>query len=310
MDYPGNEGHLSEIRGALRTPAARLRFVEQFSEDLVAEILGRLAPVLLPVVYRLDARIVKDHAGAESSFFRKRLWEVVLAEAVKGGTALTEAALARAVLAKAPPLPPEFVSRLRDAAKRDFQQEASSTLASPEEASTSSSPSPEGDGIYVDNAGLVLLHPFLPRLFEAVGVAQGEEILRPGRALALLHFLATGQDGAPEQQLVLPKILCDLEPETPVEGGIELSEAEMGEALALLEAVIGHWQILKNTTPDGLRGTFLLRSGKLSLRNDGEWLLQVESQSFDFLLDSLPWGIAMIRLPWMRHLLRVEWNGG
>jgi hypothetical protein len=228
---------------------------------------------------------------------------------VNGATALSEATLARGVLAKGSPLPPEFTSRLREAAEEGGQQERPSHPEAPGDKAAASSQDPEEDGIYVDNSGLVLLHPFLPRFFEALGVAVADRISQPGRALALLHFLATGQDSAPEQHLVLPKTLCDLELDAPVESGIVLSEAEKAEALALLEAVIGHWQVLKNTSPNGLRGTFLLRSGKLS-RKVGDWLLQVESQSFDFLLGSLPWGIGMIRLPWMKRMLHVEWNGG
>jgi len=75
----------------------------------------------------------------------------------------------------------------------------------------------------------------------------------------------------------------------------------------LLQAVIGHWDALRNTTPDGLRGTFLTRPGKLSQRPDGDYLLQVESQSFDILLERLPWGIGVVKLPWMERMLWVEW---
>ena len=44
----------------------------------------------------------------------------------------------------------------------------------------------QAGGILVDHAGLVLLHPFLPRFFEALGVAAGDELLDPARALCLL----------------------------------------------------------------------------------------------------------------------------
>ena len=88
---------------------------------------------------------------------------------------------------------------------------------------------------------------------------------------------------------------------------MELSAAELEEAAALLEAVIQHWEALRNTSADGLRGTFLVRPGKVTLREDGDWWLQVESKSYDILLDQLPWGIGMIKLPWMQRMLRVEW---
>ena len=164
-----------------------------------------------------------------------------------------------------------------------------------------------GEGIYIENAGLVLLHPFLPQFFTAVDIAAEDKLLQPERALCLLHFLTTGQSIAPEYELVLPKILCNIPLATPVESDLEPTDLENEEVTALLKTVIRHWAVLRNTSPDGLRGTFLLRPGKVSLRDD-DWLLQVESNSFDILLDQLPWGISMIKLPWMETILWVEWR--
>lgn len=164
------------------------------------------------------------------------------------------------------------------------------------------------EGIYLVNAGLIILHPFMPQLFAALGISNDTELLQPHRALCLLHFLATGQTTAPEYELILPKILCNVPLEMTVESDIALTENEREEATALLQAVIRHWEVLRNTSPDGLRGTFLLRHGKVSLRDDGDWLLQVEAQSFDILLDQLPWSISMVKLPWMEKILWVEWQ--
>ena len=163
------------------------------------------------------------------------------------------------------------------------------------------------EGIYISNAGLVLLHPFLPQFFAALGIAADKQLLQPERALCLLHFLATGQPVAPEYELMLPKLLCNIPLEEPVESDVALTAAEQDEAVSLLKAVIRHWEALRSTSPDGLRGTFFVRPGKISLR-DGDWLLQVEPQTWDILLDQLPWGIGMIKLPWMDRLLHVEWN--
>lgn len=164
------------------------------------------------------------------------------------------------------------------------------------------------EGIYVDNAGLVLLHPFLPKLFEALQIAQGDKLLQHERAVCLLHHLATGSVKAPEYLVMLPKILCNIDLLTPVESDLALTSDEQEECLALLEAVIRHWGALGSCSPDALRGTFLLRPGKLTLRQDGEWLLQVEPSGCDILLDELPWSVSMIRLPWMGSMLWVEWT--
>jgi hypothetical protein len=166
----------------------------------------------------------------------------------------------------------------------------------------------ERRGLYVENAGLVLLHPFLPQFFRALQIAGEYELLRPGEALRLLHFLATGSEDAPEYDLVLPKILCGLSPASLAGESAPLSGEEREESSALLSAVIHHWDALKNTGIDALRESFLKRNGKLTRWHDGGWLLQVESNSFDILLDQLPWGFSMIRLPWMAQMLHVEWR--
>lgn len=165
-----------------------------------------------------------------------------------------------------------------------------------------------GDGVYIENAGLVVLHPFLPQFFTALGIAQDEELLDTERALCLLHFLTTGQTTAPEYELILPKILCNVPIASPVAMNVQLTLDELDEAAALLEAVIRHWVALKNTGVDGLRGTFLMRSGKVVRQEDGDWHLTVENKAFDILMDRLPWGIGMIKLPWMERMLWVDWR--
>ncbi len=162
-------------------------------------------------------------------------------------------------------------------------------------------------GMYTGLAGLVLLHPFLPQLFRALGIADDEKLLHPDRAIYLLYFLATGKSSAPEYEIAIPKILSNTLLDAVVESDIILTVDEQDEAEALLAAVIRHWEVLKNTGAEGLRETFLKRSGKLSLLDNGEWLLQIESNACDILLEQLPWGISMIKLPWMLDMLRVEW---
>lgn len=164
------------------------------------------------------------------------------------------------------------------------------------------------ENIYINNAGLVLLHPFLPQFFRALNIVVDDQLIAPDRALSLLHFLGTGQLVAPEYELVLPKVLLNLALETPMDTNTPLTAEETEEATALLEAVIRHWAALKGTSDNGLRGTFLIRPGKISLRDDGDWRLQVENKAYDILLDQLPWGIGMIKLPWMHRMLWVEWR--
>lgn len=163
------------------------------------------------------------------------------------------------------------------------------------------------DGLPVEDAGIVLLHPFLRRFFEALGLAKDDVLLQPARAALLLHHLATGALTAEEHELVLAKVLCGLPVELPLAKESPVTAQEQSEAGALLDSAVRHWDTLRNTTADGLRGNFLSRRGRIELRDD-DWLLRVEPRSYDHLLDSLPWGFAHVKLPWMPRLMHVEWS--
>ncbi len=170
-------------------------------------------------------------------------------------------------------------------------------------------PSKAPDAMYLRNAGLVILHPFLRPFLENVGLVQGNAFVDAAaqvRAVHLLEYLVRGETDVPEYELALNKILCGLPLSQPVGRDMVLSAQEQEESEKLLRVTIEHWQALKNTSPDGLRFNYLLRAGKLS-RKDDCWLLQVEHQTHDLLLNRLPWGLGMIRLSWMERLLLVEW---
>jgi hypothetical protein len=164
----------------------------------------------------------------------------------------------------------------------------------------------------VVDTGLILLHPFLPALFENAGLKPvGEPGLAPqslARAGGLLYFLATGREQAYEYELGFIKVLIGIRPESPlfVAQGL-LTSVDREEAKALLEAALGHWNVLRNTSLTGLRTSFLQRRGLLREEDVG-WRLQVQPESFDVLLDHLPWGIGTVRLPWVPRPIFTEWS--
>ena len=163
---------------------------------------------------------------------------------------------------------------------------------------------------YIPNAGIVLLHPFLKRFFTALKLVKENEFIDKSaqqRAVHLLQYLATGETGLPEYELLLPKLLCGIPFAIPIEQGIKLKNTEKKEATNLLNAVIENWGVLGTTSPDGLREGFFQRDGKLQYKNNN-WYLEVEKKAIDVLLTKLPWGIGMIKLPWMPDLLRVDWG--
>ena len=166
------------------------------------------------------------------------------------------------------------------------------------------------DTLYITDAGLVLLHPFLPQLFRTCGFADEKNFLDPvsqTMAIYTIHYLVTGDIVAPEYQLLLAKLFCGLDWEVPLQPVDALPQSIRDAGDELLTEVIRHWAALKNTSPGGLRQAFLQRNGKLE-KQQGGWQMLVEEKAQDVLLGRLPWGISVIKYPWMQQMLSVTWK--
>lgn len=158
-------------------------------------------------------------------------------------------------------------------------------------------------------AGLVLVAPFLPAFFEEM------QLLHDGtfkddaarfKAVHFLHFLATSKTKASEYQQALQKILCGLETTDPVPKNIKLTAADKKACTGFLDDIAEQWTTLQGTSGEAFRETFMKRNGILEQR-EGALLLRIERGPIDMLLETLPWTISIIRLPWMQQLLHVEW---
>jgi hypothetical protein len=160
------------------------------------------------------------------------------------------------------------------------------------------------EGIYIQNAGLIIVASLLPALFKKLALFDGFAITDTNRAVCLVQYLASGRERIAEFELGLAKILCGLDTDTPVDTYIRLTKEEKQAINDLLVSVIEYWEVLKNTSPEGLQQTFLQRPGKLQLVNN-EWVLQVEQKPWDVLLPHLPWNIDITKLPWMPYLLKT-----
>lgn len=165
-------------------------------------------------------------------------------------------------------------------------------------------------GLYVHNAGIVLLHPYLERLFDYLGLLDEHQRFRDFEALYrgvhALHFAATGVATPQEQETILCKLLCGLPISHPIPKHVDLFQNDFNEIERLLQSVIGHWRKLKNTSINVLRESYLQREGKL-LKENGAWRLIVEQRSLDVLLAYLPWTVSKVYLPWMDAALMVDW---
>ena len=167
----------------------------------------------------------------------------------------------------------------------------------------------EGTKLYVNNAGLVLMHPFIPTFFMLIGlVKQGKFVdeLARQRAVLLLQHLVYGTDEFEEHELVLNKILCGLPLEEPVPQKIILTEKETGTAAELFKIIFQRWDKAKNSSVEGFRNSFLKRAGSLLYLEEG-WQLKVEQKGYDLILQTLPWTFGMVKFPWMEKAVFTEW---
>jgi hypothetical protein len=70
--------------------------------------------------------------------------------------------------------------------------------------------------------------------------------------------------------------------------------------------VIQQWEKMKNSSIEGFQAAFLQREGALRETNDA-WHLRVEQRGYDVIMQTIPWGIGMIKTPWMDKVLYTEW---
>ncbi len=165
-----------------------------------------------------------------------------------------------------------------------------------------------GDTYYINNGGLLITAPFLIYLFRGIGYIENDEFISPQhqkQAAVLLHSLS-GDDMISEDQMILSKILCGLPLTEPVPLFYKPSEEESGELHTMIESLISYWPILKNTSVEAFKHNYMKREAVLTLK-DNNWDLKVKRESIDVIIDTLPWPVSIIKLPWMKKSVITEW---
>ena len=162
----------------------------------------------------------------------------------------------------------------------------------------------------VSDSGLVLLWPHLSRLFSSL-LDDSQQWLSPHHQWqALAHLLYLGNT-LPDEDNRSPvaALLVGLSPDTPMPELPTLTESQLAACDLLLGAVIKQWRALKAMATGGLQQLFIQRTGYLDQTANG-WRLTTEHQPQDILMQALPWPVSVVHLPWMEHLLAVEWHTG
>lgn len=174
---------------------------------------------------------------------------------------------------------------------------------------------PDGpDAYYLHNAGIVLIFPFLARLFSLLDLVETGKFIDDQakvKAIFILQYIVWGDDyfkkDFPEYELILNKILTGYNTNTPLPITLELTEKEKTMTDDMLKGVLNHWNKLRNTSTTALRLAFIQRSGALKIEGD-HYFLTVDEKAYDILIDSMPWAYKRIKYPWMEKFVEVKWR--
>lgn len=160
---------------------------------------------------------------------------------------------------------------------------------------------------YIQNAGLILIHPFLKTLFEHCNLfdSKNNQLLNPELCAHLLHYIATGKTNAPEYDMVFEKFLCNIPLHQTINRHIKLTRKHKAEAKNVIESVQYNWSAMKKSSVALLQNEFFQRPGKLVI--DHDYTLTVERKTQDILLEKLGWGIGFVKLPWQEQFIFINW---
>lgn len=168
-----------------------------------------------------------------------------------------------------------------------------------------------GNLSYINNAGLVIVHPFLKALFDQLNLCDSKgnwkSKVSQHKAILLTQFLVDSNNIIQESDLMLNKILCGFAIDEVVNVKLKITEKEIEKCNSLLDAVKEHWKVMSTSSREALQQTFLQREAKLESVKRNEFELWVEEKGVDILLEQLPWGIGMIKTPWMENYLNCHW---
>ncbi len=168
----------------------------------------------------------------------------------------------------------------------------------------------KNESIYINNVGLVLFHLFIPAFFNQLNLLNEDgdfvNIDCKYRAVHLLQLLVSDAS-YDEHELVLNKILCNLEISDSIPMDIEFTDKEKALCQELMGVVLQRWEKMSNSSIGHFRAAFLMRDGRLKYKPDG-WYLNVEKRGYDVILSSIPWAFGVVKFKWMHKFLYTEWT--
>jgi hypothetical protein len=160
---------------------------------------------------------------------------------------------------------------------------------------------------YVQNAGLIILHPFLKEMFKSCHlIDENNTLLDKELAAHILHYAATKKENDYEHMMLFEKFLCGIPLQQSIQREIKIEDKHKQQVEEMLDSVVLHWSALKNTSTDILRSEFLQREGKLDW-SESNPKLSIERKTQDLLLEKIPWNITIVKIPWIQKLIYTQW---
>ncbi|MCW7546523.1 contractile injection system tape measure protein [Photorhabdus sp. APURE] len=161
----------------------------------------------------------------------------------------------------------------------------------------------------VSNAGILILWPMLPTLFNQLGLLEEKEFIHHQaqfRAVDFLDYLIWGNEEGQVERKTLNKVLCGLmiDEETQL---IPVEPEEQRIIEQWLDAIIVQLPGWKKLSCNDVRQLFLQRPGEL-LIDEQEIKITLQHQPFDLLLADWPWPLNIVKLPWLNRPLQVDWQ--
>ncbi|KMW74562.1 hypothetical protein TI10_01920 [Photorhabdus luminescens subsp. luminescens] len=161
----------------------------------------------------------------------------------------------------------------------------------------------------VNNAGILVLWPILPALFNQLGLLEKQKFIHHQAqfsAVVLLDYLIWGTEKTPIERKGLNHILCGL----MTDENIESMPIEPEKKLVVeqwLDTVIAQLPAWKKLSRNDARQLFLQRPGELRI-NEQEIKITIQPQPFDALLTDWPWPLNIAKLPWLDRPLLIYWK--
>ncbi|MBS9433053.1 contractile injection system tape measure protein [Photorhabdus hainanensis] len=173
-------------------------------------------------------------------------------------------------------------------------------------------PYPESDlssPYQVSNAGILILWPMLPALFNQLDLLEEKKFIhRQAQFMAIdfLDYLIWGSEEGQVERKILNKVLCGL----TIDEEMQSIPIEPEEQLIIeqwLDAIIAQLPGWKKLSRNDARQLFLQRPGEL-LIDEQEIKITLQHQPFDLLLADWPWPLNIAKLPWLNHHLQIDWQ--